>query len=60
MSKYQYCILVLKKVSFDSSLFFKEYCKATRVLDVEDLQKLQNWCRIFVAQYPHLQSTMSF
>ncbi len=60
MTNYQYCILVLKKVSFDSNLFFKEYLKATKILDVEDLEKLQNWCRIFVAQSPHLQSEISF
>tara|TARA_B100000767_G_C19774829_1_gene541970 strand:- start:3379 stop:3561 length:183 start_codon:yes stop_codon:yes gene_type:complete len=60
MTSYQYCILVLKKVSFDSNLFFKEYWKATKVVDVEDLEKLQNWCRCFVAQSPHLQSEMSF
>lgn len=39
-----YVKTVLSKVSFDALLFEKELRKAIRMLIVEEVQELRNWC----------------
>lgn len=49
MTKY-----VLKKVSFDRSLFRKELVKATKWLKQDDLLILQAWCLVTFISYEDL------
>lgn len=45
-SMLEYLKLILKKVSFDKSLFKKEYRKSLRMLGTDDAQALRQWIRI--------------
>lgn len=40
----EYAKTILKKVSFDASLFEKELRKAIKMLVNEELQELKQWC----------------
>jgi len=42
-SYYDYYKLVLDKVSFDGALLVKEYQKAKKLLDREEMEALDNW-----------------
>jgi hypothetical protein len=55
MSTYHYYITVLRKVSFDADLFEKEYEKACNSMSSEDLIRLKNWHKAFLAKNPHLE-----
>lgn len=39
-----YSKMILEKVSFDTVLFIKELNKALKVLNQEDILKLELWC----------------
>jgi len=39
----KYCKLILEKVSFDKTLFKKEYYKAIRLLDSNERIELRMW-----------------
>ena len=55
MSTYHYYITVLRKVSFDADLFEKEYEKACSNMSLEDLIRLKNWRKAFLAKNPHFE-----
>ncbi len=44
MPMLNYVKTVLSKVSFDALLFEKELRKAIKMLIVEEVQELRNWC----------------
>jgi len=44
MKMLNYVKKILSRVSFDAQLFEKELRKAIRVLIVEEIQELRNWC----------------
>lgn len=46
MKQLEYYKTVLQKVSFDKSLFNKEYAKAMRELSEHDKHKLVQWCTV--------------
>ena len=41
----EYCKTILKKVSFDSTLFEKELRKALSYVNKEERMKLLQWCK---------------
>ena len=45
MTFLEYYKMVLDKVSFDSSIFTKEYQKATRTLTANEIGELNAWLR---------------
>ncbi len=45
---------VLRKVSFDNALFYKEYHKAISTLPAAERQKLQRWALRYATRSPHL------
>jgi DNA replication protein DnaD len=49
---------VLKRVSFDSRLFYKELQKACKVLLPYELEELMVWLSKFVKNKPELQHCM--
>lgn len=49
---------VLKRVSFDVSLFCKELEKACRVLLPYELEELTSWLSKFIKEKPELQHCM--
>ena len=49
---------VLKRVSFDVSLFCKELEKACRVLLPYELEELTSWLSHFIKEKPELQHCM--
>ena len=49
---------VLKRVSFDVSLFCKELEKACRVLLPYELEELTSWLSKFIREKPELQHCM--
>ena len=49
---------VLKRVSFDVSLFCKELEKACKVLLPFELEELASWLSKFIKQKPELQHCM--
>lgn len=49
---------VLKRVSFDVSLFCKELEKACRVLLPYELEELASWLSKFIKEKPELQHCM--
>lgn len=42
---FNYCKVILSKVSFDRSLFRKEYKKSLRLLSDDEAQALKLWIR---------------
>ncbi len=42
---FNYCKVILGKVSFDRSLFRKEYRKSLRILSDAEAQALKHWIR---------------
>lgn len=44
MTMLEYCKLILQKVSFDISLFRKEFLKAISNLLPEEVNELKTWC----------------
>lgn len=49
---------VLKRVSFDVSLFCKELEKACKVLLPYEIEELMSWLSKFVKEKPELQHTL--
>lgn len=51
----EYSKTVLEKVSFNRELFRKELQKSKKVLKEDEIELLQNWCRIsFTDKYPDI------
>jgi hypothetical protein len=44
-SMFEYCKIVLVKISFDERLFRKEYRKTFNYLDVDEHKELKKWIR---------------
>jgi len=44
-SMLEYCKIVLKKVSFNKRLFFKEYRKSRQWLKPQEVSELKDWLR---------------
>ncbi|MDC1377795.1 hypothetical protein N8288_00375 [Flavobacteriaceae bacterium] len=60
MSKsFNYCRLILRKVSFDVDLFNKELIKANHYLSEEDSDRLNEWLVEFYKKNKHLNSLVS-
>ena len=57
-SMLDYTKSVLKRVSFDVSLFTKELEKACKVLLPYELEELTTWLRQFTKEKPELQHCM--
>lgn len=57
-SMLDYTKSVLKRVSFDVSLFCKELEKACRVLLPYELEELTSWLSNFIKEKPELQHCM--
>lgn len=45
MSRFEYCKLILKKISFDRALLKKEYFKALRLLSESETSLFTAWCK---------------
>ena len=45
MNRLEYCKMILRKISFDRTLLEKEYCKALKLLEVNDGIMLTAWCK---------------
>lgn len=45
MSRFEYCKLILRKISFDRVLLKKEYAKALRLLPECEISLLTAWCK---------------
>ena len=52
---YSYTKKILKKVSFDPTLFRKELYKAQKCLHPQEYQKLTIWLNSYVKKHPTLQ-----
>lgn len=50
-----YAIRILENVSFDKSLFYKEFQKAVKYLLPYDLEQLQQWAVDYMQTKPELQ-----
>jgi len=59
-SMLDYTKSVLKRVSFDVTLFTKELEKACKVLLPYELEELTNWLVQFTKEKPELQHCMLF
>ncbi len=55
----EYTTHVLKNVSFDSALFFKELEKAMHTLLPYDLEQLMIWVNEFLSEQPNLKAELS-
>lgn len=51
---FEYTIIVLKKVSFNSDLFCKELAKALKMLLPYEIEELTIWLKQFTANKPEL------
>lgn len=56
----EYSKTVLKKVSFDAKLFYKELKKALVRLLPEEVEELKIWLETFVVDKPELQSSLMY
>ena len=54
-----YCRAILKKVSFDPTLFKKEFTKAYRLLEPEERIELIDWVKGFVNNNSELRLVIS-
>lgn len=45
MSRFEYCKLILRKISFDRALLKKEYVKALRLLPDNEISLFIAWCK---------------
>lgn len=45
MSRFEYCKLILRKISFDRALLKKEYVKALRLLPENETSLFIAWCK---------------
>ncbi|HLN53134.1 MAG TPA: hypothetical protein VK212_05455 [Lentimicrobium sp.] len=51
----EYTKTVLEKVSFNRDLFKKELVKSKKLLKEDEVELLQNWCRMsFTEKYPDI------
>ena len=51
----EYTKIVLEKVSFNRDLFKKELVKSRKLLKEDEIELLQNWCRMsFTEKYPDI------
>ncbi|WP_047415782.1 hypothetical protein [Cellulophaga sp. Hel_I_12] len=57
-SMLEYTIVVLKKVSFDTRLFYKEVKKAISILLPEEVEQLKIWLQQFIDDKPELQQSL--
>ncbi len=57
-SMLDYTKIVLKRVSFDATLFCKELEKACKVLLPFELEELATWLAKFIKEKPQLQHCM--
>tara|TARA_R110002012_G_scaffold322108_1_gene555958 strand:- start:76865 stop:77104 length:240 start_codon:yes stop_codon:yes gene_type:complete len=57
-SMLEYTIVVLKKVSFDTRLFYKEVKKAISTLLPEEVEQLKIWLQQFIDDKPELQQSL--
>lgn len=56
----EYSKTVLKKVSFDAKLFYKELKKALVRLLPEEVEELKVWLETFVVDKPELQQSLIY
>lgn len=56
----EYSKTVLKKVSFDSKLFYKELKKAISNLLPEEIEELKFWLEQFITDKPELQQSLIY
>ncbi|WP_047245002.1 hypothetical protein [Maribacter thermophilus] len=56
----EYSKTVLKKVSFDAKLFYKELKKALVRLLPEEVEELKIWLETFVIDKPELQKSLIY
>ena len=56
---YEYTKTVLKKVSFNSDLFYKELTKALKRLLPHEINELNIWLKTFTANKPELYVCMN-
>lgn len=56
----EYSKTVLKKVSFDAKLFYKELKKALVMLLPEEVEELKIWLENFVMDKPELQPSLMY
>lgn len=56
----EYTKTVLKKVSFDAKLFFKELKKAVKVLLPPEIEELKYWLQQFITDKPQLQESLIY
>lgn len=56
----EYSKTVLKKVSFDSKLFYKELKKAISNLLPEEIEELKFWLVQFITDKPELQQSLIY
>ncbi len=54
----EYTKTVLKKVSFDTKLFYKEVKKAITRLLPDEVEELKDWLRHFLTDKPELQESL--
>ncbi|MDT7827074.1 hypothetical protein RQM65_00160 [Pricia sp. S334] len=59
-SMLEYTKTVLKKVSFDTQLFYKELKKAISRLLPEEIEELKNWLQQFITDKPELQQSLLY
>jgi DNA replication protein DnaD len=57
---FEYTKTVLKKVSFDTSLFCKELEKAVRRLLPYEIEELRIWLEAFISNKPELTVCMRY
>ncbi|MBQ4914738.1 hypothetical protein J8L85_09850 [Maribacter sp. MMG018] len=56
----EYSKTVLKKVSFDAKLFYKELKKALVRLLPDEVEELKVWLETFVVDKPELQKSLIY
>lgn len=56
----EYSKTVLKKVSFDSKLFYKELKKAISNLLPDEIEELKLWLQQFITDKPELQQSLIY
>jgi len=56
----EYSKTVLKKVSFDSKLFYKELKKAILNLLPDEIEELKLWLQQFITDKPELQQSLIY
>lgn len=57
MTMLNYSKLILRKVSFDKRLFWKEYKKMCKSLTMEELMDLRNWVNLQLQSQESLVTT---